>query len=168
MKVSRDWPCAESLGALTRRCLSIIAHSEPWTMPGCQASTFPSGTKCGHRKAVRQRLAELGEIRPRDAAGTRRVSESRDREVVGTEPGEPLTVHQLAVRSVRNGSRAADEVKSSGGRSTPDSGPRRRPGWLPTRARCGLPRRKKDRGGKPRHGQSRVTLLPKTPGSMIA
>jgi hypothetical protein len=36
--------------------------------------------------------------------------------------------------------RAADWGQRCGGRSTPDSGPRRRPGWLPARAKTRLPR----------------------------
>jgi hypothetical protein len=50
---------------------------------------------------------------------------------------ETLLATADEVADVRVGSRAADWGQRPGGRSTPDSGPRRRPGWLPARATCG-------------------------------
>ena len=44
---------------------------------------------------------------------------------------------------LRDGSRAADQRQRTGGRSTPDSGPRQQPGWLPARAKSRALRCKK-------------------------
>jgi hypothetical protein len=71
--------------------------------------------------------------------------------------------------NARFGSRAAEREECSAGRSTPNSGPRRWPGWLPARAKSRLPRCKKGRrrlaprrDATPKCPPSRNTLLPRS------